>query len=643
MTPILSRVQWSELLRKVRTETKNREVHQPLVSVYRWWARRPHSLIGGLLEAAAPSLEPTALIADPFSGGGTVAVEAMRRSMNVYAQDVNPWASWGLKISATPVDSEALEAAGNKFLARLRERFGSAYACAASRSRSVTHVHTFRVRSVICSSCGKSVWMFPYSLLTVASRRQGEADGFFGCRACGAVTRARLNRRDACCPVCDSNSEDGSRDGCPHCGELLPVTLDQQPPVWAIVLVQRRIEEGERSWIEFDQARDSDLAVIAKSQTVEAPISLSHDIPLGIETAKLLRFGFRSWADLYPLRQLSVLISARDELDSLDVENKIRDRLMLCVAGAGEMPGHVCRWDRFHPKIFEGLANHRFSFDGLAVEPNPLAVVGRGSLAHRIAASVSAARWLSRNVIPKPRVSYLKGSRGKRLAVDTASDVVVVLGSSEHLRLEDSSVSLILTDPPYFGCVRYGELSSLLLAWTPVLGIARRAGRFDSAKEAVPNGNSSGGEVKYRRQLTGILSECARVLKSNGRLIMTYHSRSLLAWSALGRAIADGGFSITALAVAETENGRDHAKRGKMSFVTDLLLECIRTNGIEPVTVHTKPRNPEERELLHAGLAIAEVRNGTYEQLRAVFLRRVTRMRERKILAPHRQVWTTST
>src|ERR1700686_4190787 len=112
MDLILADVDWTALARKIRVETKNREVYQPLISVYRWWARRPHSLMGALIDAASPLIGKGAWIADPFSGGGTVAIEAARRGYQVYAQDINPWAAWGLRVSLTPVDPEELKTAG---------------------------------------------------------------------------------------------------------------------------------------------------------------------------------------------------------------------------------------------------------------------------------------------------------------------------------------------------------------------------------------------------------------------------------------------------------------------------------------------------------------------------------------------------
>jgi adenine-specific DNA methylase len=47
--------------------------------------------MGAVLDAAAERYGTDLVVADPFSGGGTVALEAARRSIKTYAQDVHPW------------------------------------------------------------------------------------------------------------------------------------------------------------------------------------------------------------------------------------------------------------------------------------------------------------------------------------------------------------------------------------------------------------------------------------------------------------------------------------------------------------------------------------------------------------------------
>ena len=633
MPTILSKIPWPAVTREIRDETRNRECHQPLVSVYRWWARRPHALIGAVLDAAGGCLKKDVLIADPFSGGGTVAIEATRRSLNVYAQDVNPWASWGLRVSLTPVDPDELAAAGDVFLQKVRNRFASVYGAIRNGNESHSQVHTFRVRKSLCAGCRQKVWMFPYPLVTLASRAKDEGYGFFGCRACGSVSRQLLDAEKQRCSICNCCYEAVGSDRCPHCRSLLANNESDEDRSWSVVLVQRRIENTGNSRVAFWPPSEEDIALAMQESKLPRPSCLEQRIPLGNETAKLLRFGFATWADLYPERQVGVLLAAARELSQMKIDERIRDRLMLCIAGATEMPGHICRWDRFNPKVFEGLANHRYSFDGLAVEPNPLGLVGRGTLARRISASVVAACWLAANASPRHNIAYRRSDSGRQNTAG-GQGVTVVIGSSERILLRDKSVSLILTDPPYFDSVHYGELSWLFLAWTPAFGIARRAGRFFERQEAIPKTNSWRSEMEYVTKLRAIFRECARVLKDDGKLVLTFHSRNLHAWSALARALGANGFKIVALATVETENSADHAKRGKNSFISDLVIECRRASARHIISMYGRARTPEQRELVHVGSAIAEVSDGTYSALRETFLKRVARMQKRKIVAP---------
>ena len=47
----------------------------------------PAQLMGALIDAASPLIGKDTCIADPFSGGGTVAIEAARRGFRIYAQE----------------------------------------------------------------------------------------------------------------------------------------------------------------------------------------------------------------------------------------------------------------------------------------------------------------------------------------------------------------------------------------------------------------------------------------------------------------------------------------------------------------------------------------------------------------------------
>jgi len=117
---LVERVDWDALGQTVRTQQRNREIHTPLVSLYRWWARRSHALIGALLDAASEkSCSQRLVVSDPLSGGGTVAIEAVLRGHRVYAQDLHPWAVRGLATALDGADPVELEKAGERVMAAM--------------------------------------------------------------------------------------------------------------------------------------------------------------------------------------------------------------------------------------------------------------------------------------------------------------------------------------------------------------------------------------------------------------------------------------------------------------------------------------------------------------------------------------------
>ena len=106
---LIDRVSWHALDRLVIEQQRNRSAHAPVISLFRWWARRPHCFAGALLDAAKKEFRRESfLVADPFSGGGTVAFEAVRRGLPIYAQDLYPWPSKGLATALTAAQDPAV-------------------------------------------------------------------------------------------------------------------------------------------------------------------------------------------------------------------------------------------------------------------------------------------------------------------------------------------------------------------------------------------------------------------------------------------------------------------------------------------------------------------------------------------------------
>jgi len=628
---IIGRIDWTVINRLTRRQVRNREVHCPPISLFRWWARRPQALARAILDASG--LGKNDVVSDPFSGGGTVTLEAAVRGHRVYAQDLNPWPVWGLQVALDRVEPKPLQEAIDSFWVEFRKAVDTCYSAPCSLHGKGETLNTFWVRECACPHCKQKVYLYPYSLLTVASRREKEKAGFYGCSACGKVTKGGLINRVSChhCKRHLSNPRHPllakRRVSCPHCNTTIS---DQKTwrmkPVWKPVLVQRSCDSKSGKVTHFEIP--SRAEVIAASMQLDVPRLLRRSIPNGRETRVLHRSGFRCWADLYPPRQLRVLLTAARLARELDVDDRVRQRIQLAIAGAAEMAGYLCRWDRFHPKAFEALANHRYAVLGLAIESNLAADQGRGTLRRRLAASVKAAGWTQR---------YLwkgKGVEDPRLA---DRDVIhtIVAGSSAKQRLSSGSVSLVITDPPYYDAVQYGELSALFLAWAKVVTGKQRAWQPNLRNEAVPNGVRRTGTAHYQKQISSILLETSRTMRSNARLVLTFHSTDFRGWAALAAALHKARLCVVALAVAHSENEVDHPKHNRNGFFKDLVIECRKgKKPLKPPDVFTVARADDERELLSAGLTVAEGGNACYQEMVRQFRTLTTRLKCRRISVP---------
>lgn len=606
--PLVSRIDWADVEVRVRRQQRNREVHTPPISLYRWWARRSHALIGALLDVAAEaSGQDSITVSDPFSGGGTVAVESLRRGFPTYAQDLHPWAVTGLATALDGADAATLRTAAGyllKDLAPLRKQL-YIRPCPTHGEHSEV-LTTFWVRRTACPLCATAVFLFPYTLMTLDSRLEDESSGWWGCRSCGHATKSRLtikNRRCGRCHVplqsADTRLLADREVTCPDraCGHRFAAfdsTAEYRP-----VLVQRTCHDGPRRVVHFDRPTASDCEAAAV-QTPDLPKAVREQIPDGLETRVLRRARLTRWSDLYTPRQLTVMTEAAKRVHRMDISGANRDRLLLALVGAAEMAGYVSRWDRYYPKAFEALANHRFAVTGLSCETNLLAERGRGTLPRRFRASARAAEWVGAELPSVPSPTWLP-PRHRRTRLP-APGLSISAGTSERQRLHDSTVDLVLTDPPYFDDVQYAELAALFLTWARAAGLLAESVEVDIKSEAVANTSRGADVEQYRRLLTAIFRESRRTLKPQGRVLLTFHNTDVRAWWALARALRAAKLQINALAVSAAENDADHSKRGSLAFTKDLVIECGCTDDPgRPLVIAGMASDSEATELLAAG------------------------------------------
>ena len=193
-----------------RLAQPERNSFKPIYQMHKWFARRASCvfraiLLGALKPAWKPDGTPVDLmeefyrnhgddpetagkvVLDPFMGGGTTVVEALRLGCRVIGIDLNPVAWFIVKTEVEPVDPEALQDAFERLAARpvawnggapLRESLLGLYRTKVAPDVEADVIYTFWVKHAICTdpTCKREVplfkdWLVAHKALSVRYHR----------------------------------------------------------------------------------------------------------------------------------------------------------------------------------------------------------------------------------------------------------------------------------------------------------------------------------------------------------------------------------------------------------------------------------------------------------------------------------------
>jgi putative DNA methylase len=610
-----------------KAESRNREVHIPPVSTYRWWARRTSAVNGAILDAFQVDFPDRLLVADMFAGGGVIPLSAVIRGHQVYAQDLNPWSVAGLAGMLGLPDPRLLKEAAATLEQWVHTEVESAYGTTLSDGTRGHIAHTLRVATAECTGCGERARMFPHALVSLLTRKErGESYAWLACRN-GHLFTADISRNRRC-PDC-SGLVDPAASYTPRrkvecvCGHVDRLAERAETWRWEVVLVERT---GARR---RELAKPTAAEIQAADDGRWSPSQDLGMIENGQETRVLLRHGFSSWNQLYPARQRALLSRVLDVASRCSPDPGVVRAVTMAVVGSAEMAGYLSRWDRFYLKSYEAMSGHRFNLTTLVVEPNVWGTVasGRGTVLRRMAQLVKAAEWLKEQTGRQLHIEGPLSGTGP-IAPMGDWDARVVEGSSERMLLPTGSVHLALTDPPYHDDVQYSELSAPLRAWA-------RLANGALAGEAVVNATTGQltDDGAYERLLTRIFTEVRRVLQPDGHLIFSYANRSPDAWIALFSALQSAGMRAVGCEIVHSENETDQTKRKVRACALDLILDLVPV-GKAPLAPHVPAASitGSEADFLHV-VARTFMRIGSLEDNWAHLFR--AELRNSRFLGPY--------
>ena len=263
-----------------------------------------------------------------------------------------------------------------------------------------------------------------------------------------------------------------------------------------------------------------------------------------------------------------------------------------------------CFWDISRDCLVPHLSNNNYHPKALPVENCVFSKLGRGNWASSIEGIIEgkdwckdpwdtvSAEWLKR-ISPAIGAS-VTGKSEKTRPGDPVTGGQVSQGSSTELsQFADSSIDLVITDPPFGEIMQYAELADFFYVWLRLVlkdkYPAIYGGEYSpKSMEAVANPYREPDDADgfYQRLLTQCWRETYRILKPGGILAFTFHHSEDEPWVAVLESLFEAGYYLeAAYPIRSDETKGENASFGSQKIEYDIIHVCRkRTEEPKPVS-----------------------------------------------------------
>jgi putative DNA methylase len=557
-----------------RLEVYNKHLFRPNTYLHKWWARRCGSTFRAILKQFVPNVKrrdyyaPGGLegkiVLDPMMGGGTTLHEAIRLGANVIGADIDPIPVVQARATLTQAALADLRVAFNQFFAELYRDLGRYFQTECPTcTRTLDFQYTLHGLRKSCA-CGEVVQIDQYDLRHEAGRRiriwpESWEVTDSQSRPSGSAKPTRLiTKAEKTCPVCEQKYQ-----------ELLDVPYYARYVPIAIVAVCP--EHG----LFFRSPGESDLARIDQAEMLRDGLGFGvpedFTVQDGPKSGDLLRRNINSYLDVFSSRQLLYLHQAIRQLRGYD--GVIKLNLGLLVSTSLEFNSMLCGYKGWYKRrpgaIRHVFALHAYSFPYTVLENNPInRQKSSGNLRLLFRDRIERGRkWavspVERKIGPdgKSQLVKIPGEEDGGIEIPDQAELItgrqtfwLIHGDSRDLPIDDHSVDLIVTDPPYYDSVQYSNLAAFFRVWLARLLPGEVNWTYNEAHSAVAT-RESDGSSSFMTVLAGIFAECGRVLKrGTGRMVFTFHHWDPNAWAELTIALKRAGFRLVNVYVVFSEH-----------------------------------------------------------------------------------------
>jgi len=335
------------------------------------------------------------------------------------------------------------------------------------------------------------------------------------------------------------------------------------------------------------------------------------EVPYGFMThmnnGGIPNHGFTHWWTMFNPRQLLVhaqLLKAIQEAGSHP--SNVREYVLGAYQQYLRNQNMFCFWDISRDCLAPHMSNNNYHPKTNVVENSVFPSLGRGNWASCIEGIVQGREWAER---PWESVSseglrrshssladQVSGKSEKVFPADPVNGAEVSCGSSTELtQIGESSLDLVITDPPFGGLLHYSELADFFYVWLRLTLKNKYPDYFGpqytpKSLEAVANRAREPEDPDgfYQRLLTQCWREAHRVLKPSGILAFTFHHSEDEPWVAVLESLFEAGYYLEATYPIRSDETKGEGSKpgtfGSQTIEYDIVHVC-RKRTEEPKAV----------------------------------------------------------
>ena len=546
--------------------------------------------------------EETPLVVDPFAGGGSIPLEALRLGCEAFASDLNPVACLILKVMLEDIPrhgpglAEELRKVEAEIKAKAEEGLADFYPTDPDGATPIAYLWA---RTVRCEApkCGAEIPLMrsfylckkpkrKWALQHRVERAEGEPPSVefevFEPKSDREVPGGTVGRAKATC-VC--------------CGVVLPpervraqlaaqkggadVIFDDKGKriggarMTAVVTLQpgqtgrhyRLPTDTDYEAVRQSQARLADILGEWKRGGKQGlyPVPDEPLPPIGTLGFRVQRYGMLQWGDLFTARQKVALVTIGTIVTEGTKHSSVRSLMGLSIGKIVDMNNSLSSWQA-HAEI----------------------------PAHMMTRWAIPMKWDFSEAVPVSESSGTITSALKR-TIEPLTTVECILMSASVQQtdaadhpLPDQTAGVWFTDPPYYDAIPYSDLSDFFLVWLkrtlPDHPLLRDLSDPDNplspkTAEAVQDETKqANGRPKdrewFEETMAKAFAEGRRVLREDGVGSVVFAHKTTEGWEALLSGMIRGGWTITGSWPIATEMPSRLRARDSAALATSVHLIC---------------------------------------------------------------------